>query len=104
MEQKGKFDSNFGFLMASLGSAVGLGNLWGFPFKTSANGGAAFVFVYIACVILIGAVTMIAEIYIGKRAQANTVASFKKINKNFGFIVSDSSDVIIFSGIVNNIQ
>ncbi len=85
-KKKNGFVSGIGFILAAAGSAVGLGNLWAFPFKTSANGGAAFVFVYIACVILIGAVTMVAEIYIGKRAQANTVQSFKKINKNFGFV------------------
>ncbi len=85
-KKKNGFASGIGFILAAAGSAVGLGNLWGFPFKTSANGGAAFVFVYIACVIFIGAITMIAEIYIGKRAQANTVASFKKVNKNYGWI------------------
>ena len=83
-KKKNGFASGIGFILAAAGSAVGLGNLWGFPFKTSANGGAAFVFVYIACVLFIGAVTMIAEIYIGKRAAANTVSSYKKINKNFG--------------------
>lgn len=89
MEKKKKrngFASGIGFVLAAAGSAVGLGNLWGFPYKTSANGGAAFVFVYIACVLLIGAVAMIAEIYLGKRAQANTVSSFKKANKNIGFL------------------
>ncbi len=85
-KKKNGFVSGLGFILAAAGSAVGLGNLWGFPFKTSANGGAAFVFIYIACVLLIGAITMIAEIYVGKRAQANTVASFKKVNKNIGFV------------------
>lgn len=86
VKKKNGFASGIGFVLAAAGSAVGLGNLWGFPFKTSANGGAAFVFVYIACVIFIGVITMIAEIYIGKRAAANTVSSYKKINKNYGFI------------------
>ncbi len=85
-KKKNGFASGLGFILAAAGSAVGLGNLWAFPFKTSANGGAAFLFVYIACVLLIGAVTMIAEIYIGKRAAANTITSFKKINKNFGWV------------------
>ena len=87
MEKKRNgFASGIGFILAAAGSAVGLGNLWGFPFKTSANGGAAFVFIYIACVLFIGAIAMIAEIYIGKRAAANTVSSYKKVNKNFGWV------------------
>lgn len=84
-EKKGGFTSILGFVMASAGSAVGLGNLWGFPYKTSANGGAAFVFVYIACVLLLGAITMICEIFIGRRAQANPISAFKKANKNLGW-------------------
>ena len=84
--RKNGFASGIGFVLAAAGSAVGLGNLWGFPFKASKYGGAAFVFVYITCVLLIGVVTMISEIYIGKRAEANTVASFKKINKKYGWV------------------
>ncbi|MCQ2450622.1 MAG: sodium-dependent transporter [Clostridia bacterium] len=80
------FASGIGFILAAAGSAVGLGNLWGFPYKTSANGGAAFVLVYIASVLLIGVITMVAEIFIGKRAQANPVTAFKSIKKSFGWI------------------
>lgn len=86
VKKKNGFVSGIGFILAAAGSAVGLGNLWAFPFKTSANGGAAFVFIYILCAIFIGAITMIAEIYIGKRSAANTVTSFKKINKNYGWV------------------
>ena len=84
--KKGGFTSSIGFILAAAGSAVGLGNLWGFPYKTADNGGAAFVFLYIACVLFIGVVTMICEIFIGRRAQANPVTAFKKINKNIGWI------------------
>lgn len=80
------FASSFGFIMAAAGSAVGLGNLWGFPYKTADGGGAAFVLVYIACVLLIGVVTMLAEIHIGKRAQANPVSAYKKVGKGFGWL------------------
>ncbi len=83
--KKNGFASGIGFVLAAAGSAVGLGNLWGFPYKTSANGGAAFVLVYIVCVILIGSIAMISEIFLGKRAQANTVSAYKKANKNIGF-------------------
>ena len=84
--KKGGFTSGIGFILAAAGSAVGLGNLWGFPFKTAENGGAAFVFLYIACVLFIGAITMICEIFIGRRAQANPITAFKKVNKNLGWI------------------
>lgn len=84
-KKKNGFASGLGFVLAAAGSAVGLGNLWGFPYKTQAYGGAAFVLVYIACVLLIGAVTMVCEIFIGRRAQANPVTAFKKIDKKVGW-------------------
>ena len=52
-----------------------------FPYKTSENGGAAFVFVYVFSVIVIGSIVMIAEIYLGKRAQANSVTAYRKASK-----------------------
>ena len=81
-----KFASSFGFIMAAAGSAVGLGNLWGFPYKTAKGGGAAFVIVYIACVLFLGLVIMLAEMHIGKRAQANPVTAFKSVKKGLGWI------------------
>lgn len=78
--------SGIGFILAAAGSAVGLGNLWSFPYKTSQNGGAAFVFVYVFNVIILGAVVMIAETYLGRRAQANPVSAYKKANRNLGWI------------------
>ena len=84
-KKKVGFASSIGFILAAAGSAVGLGNIWGFPYKTSQNGGAAFVLVYIACVIFIGFVTMLCEIYIGKRSAANPITSYKNVNKNVGW-------------------
>jgi len=80
------FASSFGFIMAAAGSAVGLGNLWGFPYKAADGGGAAFVLVYIACVILIGLIAMLAEMHLGKRAKANPITAYKKIGKGFGWL------------------
>ena len=85
-EKRNGFSGGLGFILAAAGSSVGLGNLWSFPYKTSQNGGAAFVFVYVLSVILLGAIVMIAEMYIGKRAQANAVTAYKKVNKNLGWI------------------
>lgn len=84
-KKKVGFASGIGFILAAAGSAVGLGNLWAFPYKTAKNGGAAFVFVYIACVLLIGFVTMLSEVHIGKRAHANPITSYKSVNKNIGW-------------------
>ena len=83
--KRGSFGSTIGFLLSAIGSAVGLGNIWGFPYKTSQNGGAAFVLIYIACVLLIGFVTMLSEIYLGRRSQANPMTAYKMVNKNLGW-------------------
>lgn len=85
-KKRNGFVGGIGFILAAAGSAVGLGNLWSFPYKTSQNGGAAFVFVYIFSVIVLGTIVMIAEIYLGKRAQANPVTAYKKANKNLGWL------------------
>ena len=84
--ENNKFKSNIGFVLAAAGSSIGLGNLWSFPYKTSQNGGAAFVIIYLISVLLFASIMSIAEIYIGKRSQANTVSSYKKIHKNLGWI------------------
>ena len=85
-KKKNGFASGIGFILAAAGSAVGLGNLWGFPYKTGANGGAAFVFVYIICVLLMGSTVLVAEMYLGRRSQANPVTAYKKANKGLGFV------------------
>ena len=73
------WSSRLGFLMASVGFAVGLGNIWRFPYVTGENGGAAFVLVYLACAFVIGVPIVIAEIMIGRRGQAGTAGSMKAV-------------------------
>lgn len=85
-KKRNGFGGGIGFILAAAGSAIGLGNLWSFPYKTSANGGAAFVITYIISSIIIGVIVMIAELYIGKRAQANPITAYKKANKKFGWL------------------
>ena len=75
----GVWSSRWVFVLAATGSAVGLGNIWKFPYITGANGGGAFVLVYLACIALVGFPLMIAEIYIGKKSQQKTN---KKIDRN----------------------
>ena len=84
-EEKG-FKSRLGFILASVGSAVGLGNLWAFPYKAGVNGGAVFVLVYVVMAILIGLVAMIAEMYIGKRTGKNIIDSYSAVNKHVGWM------------------
>ena len=67
--------------MATVGSAVGLGNLWSFPYRVGQGGGAAFVFIYIIMVCLVGVIAMIGEFVIGKRSGVNVIDTFGGISK-----------------------
>jgi len=77
-----QWGSKIGFILAAAGSAVGLGNIWRFPYLAGENGGAAFIFVYIICVIAIGIPVLIAEILIGRTTQKNPVGSFKTLHNS----------------------
>ena len=81
MEQKsnqknGKFSSSLGFVIACVGSAVGLGNIWMFPYRLGQYGGAAFLIPYILFVILFGLVGLSAEFAIGRRARTGTIGAY----------------------------
>jgi NSS family neurotransmitter:Na+ symporter len=73
--------SKLGFVLAAAGSAIGLGNIWRFPYLAGENGGAAFIFVYILCVLVIGIPVLVAEILIGRTTQKNPVGTFKQLGK-----------------------
>ncbi|MGV8892598.1 MAG: sodium-dependent transporter [Burkholderiaceae bacterium] len=73
------FTSSFGVLAATLGSAVGLGNIWKFPYLTGANGGAGFLLVYLLATLLIGLPVMVAEITIGRQAKANPITALQTL-------------------------
>jgi NSS family neurotransmitter:Na+ symporter len=79
------FTSNLGMIAATLGSAVGLGNLWMFPYKTGTNGGASFLLIYLLCTILVGLPVMISEIMIGRKAKSNPISAFPKLHKKSGW-------------------
>ncbi len=74
---RANFSSKIGVILASAGSAVGLGNIWRFPYETGNNGGAAFILIYLGCVLLLGLPIMMAEFLIGRRSQANTAGAFR---------------------------
>ena len=87
------WSSRWTFLMASIGFAVGLGNIWRFPYIAGENGGAAFVLVYLACVILIGVPCMMAEIMLGRRGQGSPTSAVAALAKE-----SDQSTLWRFVG------
>ncbi len=77
---RGEFSSRFGFLMAASGSAVGLGNIWGFPTNAASNGGAAFLFVYLVLAFALAYPALMAELIIGRHARANAVTALRSIS------------------------
>ena len=100
---RGEFSSRFGFIMAAAGSAVGLGNIWGFPTQTASNGGAAFLVAYLILAFCLAYPALMAELTIGRHGQANAVSSLRKISntksqKRFAFIVGFGG--IICAGLI----
>ena len=91
--------SRIGFILAAAGSAVGLGNIWKFPYVTGEYGGGAFVIVYLLAILFIGLVVFLAEAVIGQNAQANVATSFietsKSKNPKWKF-----AGIIIISGLI----
>ncbi len=77
---RGEFSSRFGFVMAAAGSAVGLGNIWGFPTQAASNGGAAFLMVYLVLAFTLAYPALMAELIIGRHAHANAVTALKLIS------------------------
>ncbi|HNQ68568.1 MAG TPA: sodium-dependent transporter [Bacteroidales bacterium] len=77
--QKDGFSSKFGVIAAAAGSAVGLGNIWRFPYITGENGGGAFLILYVFFVIVIGVPVMMSEFVIGRRSESNALGSFRKL-------------------------
>ena len=78
-DDRANFGSKLGVILASAGSAVGLGNIWRFPFETGNNGGAAFILIYLVCVLLLGIPIMIAEFSIGRHSRANTAGAYQRL-------------------------
>jgi NSS family neurotransmitter:Na+ symporter len=81
-EERGQFGSSLGFIMAAAGSAVGLGNIWRFPYLVGENGGGAFVFVYIICVLLIALPLLFNEIALGRKSGKNPIGAIRDTGGN----------------------
>lgn len=80
MAARGEFSSRMAFVLAASGSAIGLGNIWGFPIKVASNGGGAFVFTYVVLTFLLAYPILMAELVIGRHAKSDTVRSLVKIS------------------------
>ena len=83
MEERKGFGSNFGFLMAAVGSAVGLGNIWGFPNKMGASGGFTFLIIYLVLAVLCGFIVMLGELAIGRKTGKGAVEAYHVLSKKF---------------------
>ena len=87
MEQKrDSFGSSFGFLMAAIGSAVGLGNIWGFPYKMGRSGGFTFLIVYLLLGIFVGFVIMMGELAMGRKTGKGTIGAYNELSKKFKWV------------------
>lgn len=80
-KKRDSWTNNFGFVMAAAGAAIGLGNIWRFPYTCGENGGGAFLIVYLACVFLIGMPVLVAELLIGRHSQKGGAGAFSKLVK-----------------------
>ena len=86
MEERKGFGSNFGFLMAAVGSAVGLGNIWGFPNKMGACGGFTFLLIYLVLAICCGFIVMVGELALGRKTGQGAVGAYKVLSKKFSWM------------------
>lgn len=95
------FSSGIAVFFATLSSAVGIGNIWKFPYLVGENGGGAFIFVYLICVLLVGVPVAVSEFFIGRRTRSNTVQAFDKLKvhpawKAVGYLGGLTSIFIVF--------
>ena len=86
MEERKGFGSNFGFLMAAVGSAVGLGNIWGFPNKMGASGGFTFLLIYLVLAVCCGFIVMLGELALGRKTGQGAVGAYKVLSKKFSWM------------------
>ncbi|MGM0396347.1 MAG: sodium-dependent transporter [Bacillota bacterium] len=84
-KQRENWGSRIGFIMAAAGSAVGLGNIWRFPYLAGENGGSAFILIYLGFVLVIGLSIMLSELAVGRKTELAAVGAYQSINRNFTF-------------------
>lgn len=84
--QRGGFGGKIAAILAAAGSAIGLGNIWRFPYITSENGGGAFIIIYLGCILLLGLPLLIAEFSVGHNSKCNPIDAFSKIRRGWGWL------------------
>ncbi len=84
-QDRGNFGSRLGIILATAGSAVGLGNVWRFPFMTGQNGGAAFIIIYIACILILGLPGIVSEFIVGRHSASNAARAYGNLSGNKGW-------------------
>ncbi len=85
-EERGSWGSNIGFLLAAIGSAVGLGNIWGFPYKMGRSGGFTFLIVYLLLAVFVGFVIMMGELAMGRKTGKGTIGAYHALSKRFKWV------------------
>ncbi len=98
LENHPEWSGRLAFILASAGSAVGLGNIWKFPYIMGDNGGGAFVLIYLACLLLVGVPILISEVMLGRRARSNPISGMAKLSREAG--VSPGWQVIGWMGVL----
>ena len=98
---RGTWGSRTGFILAATGSAVGLGNIWGFPTQVGQGGGAAFVLVYLFCVLLICAPIMVAEIALGRHSRLSPAGAFRSLAPDSSWWIVGALGVATGAGILS---
>ncbi len=84
--KRGSFGSNIGFLLSAIGSAVGLGNIWGFPYKMGKSGGFTFLIIYLILAIFVGFAIMLSELAMGRKTGLGPVNAYKTLSKKFKWV------------------
>ena len=83
--ERGNFGSRLGIILATAGSAVGLGNVWRFPYMTGQNGGAAFIIIYLICILMLGIPGMVSEFIVGRHSQTNAARAYAGFSRGKGW-------------------
>jgi len=96
--QREHWGSGLGFILAAAGSAIGLGNIWKFPYITGQNGGGAFVLVYLLCIVVIGLPVMLCEITLGRHTERNPVGAFKQLSPSSSTVAHLIGAGIVLTG------
>lgn len=84
--KRGGFGGKLAAILAAAGSAIGLGNIWRFPYITSENGGGAFILIYLGCILLLGLPLLIAEFAVGHNSKCNPIDAYAKLRKGWGWL------------------